>query len=92
VIPTTVEKPKKATRPVKEEPVEESQAEQSPHVILGKLISDNQLTSGAVLDAADQGGIFLDSAIPLIDQPEDVIREILASWDGITSMMKGGAR
>ena len=92
VIPTTVEKPKKATRPAKEEPVEESQPEESPHVTLGKLISDHQLTADDVLDAAEQGGIFLDSAIPLIDQPEDVVREILASWDGLTGMMKGGAK
>jgi hypothetical protein len=92
VIPATVEKPKRATRPAKEEVAEETQPEESPHVTLGKLISDNQLTAGAVLDAADQGGIFLDSAIPLIDQPEDVIREILASWDALTAMMKGGAK
>jgi phage recombination protein Bet len=92
VIPTTVEKPKKASRPAKEEPVEELQPEESPHVTLGKLISDNQLTAGDVLDAAEQGGIFLDAAIPLIDQPEDVVREILASWDGLQGMMKGGAK
>ena len=92
VIPTTVEKPKKASRPVKEQVVEETQPEESPHVTLGKLISDNQLTAGAVLDAAEQGGIFLDAAIPLIDQPEDVIREILASWDALTAMVKGGAK
>jgi hypothetical protein len=92
VIPTTVEKPKKATRPAKEEVAEETQPEESPHVTLGKLISDNQLTSGDVLDAAEQGGIFLDAAIPLIDQPEDVIREILASWDALTAMVKGGAK
>jgi hypothetical protein len=77
---------------LKEGRAEEAQPEESPHVTLGKLISDNQLTAGDVIDAAEQGGIFLDSAIPLIDQPGDVVREILASWDGITSMMKGGAK
>jgi phage recombination protein Bet len=92
VIPTTVEKPKRATRSPKEEPVEELQPEESPHVTLGKLISDNQFTAGDVLDAAEQGGIFLDAAIPLNDQPEDVVREILASWDGLQGMMKGGAK
>jgi hypothetical protein len=77
---------------LKEGRAKEAQPEESPHVTLGKLISDNQLTAGDVLDAAEQGGIFLDAAIPLIDQPEDVVREILASWDGLQGMMKGGAK
>jgi recombination protein RecT len=76
----------------KEGRAEEAQPEESWHVTLGKLISDNQLTAGDVLDAAEQGGIFLDAAIPLIDQPEDVVREILASWDGLQGMLKGGAK
>jgi hypothetical protein len=71
----------------------EKQNEQGPHERLAMLMVGNpNLTEGAVLDAAEAGGIFLDAAIPLNDQPEDVVREILASWDGLTGMLKGGAK
>jgi hypothetical protein len=71
----------------------EKQNEQGPHERLVMLMVGNpNLTEGAVLDAAEAGGIFLDAAIPLNEQPEDVVREILASWDGLQGMMKGGAK
>jgi phage recombination protein Bet len=91
VIPTTVEKPKKATRQPKEEP-EEPRRALTLHQELDELICAYSLTWEQVGPAAEAGGIFLDAAIPLNDQPEDVVREILASWDGITSMLKGGAK
>jgi phage recombination protein Bet len=91
VIPTTVEKPKKAARPVKEEPVEPRRA-LTLHQELDELIFAYSLTWEQVGASAEAGGIFLDASIPLNSQPEDVVREILASWDALTAMMKGGAK
>jgi recombinational DNA repair protein RecT len=62
------------------------------HQELDELICAYSLTWEQVGPAAEAGGIFLDSAIPLNDQPECVIREILASWDALTAMVKGGAK
>jgi len=59
---------------------------------LGWLIRESGLTWEQVGPAAEAGGIFLDASIPLNDQPEDVVREILTSWDGLTAMLKGGAK
>ena len=92
VIPATVEKPKKATRPAKEEVTEESPRAQTPREELDFLICESGLTWEQVGPAAEAGGIIFDTAIPLIDQPEDVVREILTSWDGLQGMMKGGAK
>jgi phage recombination protein Bet len=92
VIPTTVEKPKKATRPVKEEVAEEAPRPETPREELDFLIRESGLTWAQVGPAAEAGGIILEAELPLNDQPEDVIREILASWDGLTAMLKGGAK
>jgi len=91
VIPTTVEKPKKATRQPKEDP-EEPRRALTLHQELDELICAYSLTWEQVGPAAEAGGIFLDAAIPLNDQPEDVVAEILASWDALTAMVKGGAK
>jgi phage recombination protein Bet len=92
VIPTTVEKPKKASRPVKEEVAEESPVTSSPHEALTLLIRESNLTWEQVGATAETGGIFLDTAIPLNDQPEDVVAEILDNWGALTAMVKGGAK
>jgi phage recombination protein Bet len=92
VIPTTVETPKKATRPVKEEVAEEAPRPETPREELDFLIRESGLTWAQVGPAAEAGGIILEAELPLNDQPEDVIREILASWDGLTAMLKGGAK
>jgi len=92
VIPTTVEKPKKATRPAKEEFAEESPVTSSPHEALTFLIRESGLTWEQVGATAETGGIFLDTAIPLNDQPEDVVAEILDNWGALTAMLKGGAK
>jgi phage recombination protein Bet len=92
VIPATVEKPKRATRPAKEEVAEETPVTSSPHEALTLLIRESGLTWEQVGPAAEAGGIILETDFLLEEQPEDVVREILASWEGITSMMKGGAK
>jgi phage recombination protein Bet len=92
VIPTTVEKPKKATRPAKEEVAEEPPRNHTHRQELDFLIRESGLTEEVVLNAAETGGIFLDTAIPLNDQPEDVVAEILDNWGALTAMLKGGAK
>jgi phage recombination protein Bet len=92
VIPTTVEKPKKATRPVKEEVAEEAPRPETPREELDFLIRESGLTWAQVGPAAEAGGIILEAELPLNDQSEDVVCEILASWDGLTGMVKGGAK
>jgi phage recombination protein Bet len=92
VIPTTVEKPKKATRPAKEEVAEEAPRAQTPREELDFLIRESSLTWEQVGATAETGGIFLDTAIPLNDQPEDVVLEILDNWGALTAMVKGGAK
>jgi recombination protein RecT len=71
---------------------EETPVTSSPHEELSFLIRESNLTWEQVGPAAEAGGIFLDASIPLNDQPEDVVREILASWDGLQGMLKGGAK
>jgi hypothetical protein len=91
-VPTTVEKPKKATRPAKEEVAEEPPRFQGAREELDWLIRESGLTWAQVGPAAEAGGIFLDTAIPLNDQPEDVVIEILDNWGALTAMLKGGAK
>jgi hypothetical protein len=64
----------------------------SPHEALTLLIRESNLTWEQVGATAETGGIFLDTAIPLNDQPEDVVLEILDNWGALTAMMKGGAK
>jgi hypothetical protein len=92
VIPATVEKPKKATRPAKEEALEEAPRAQTPREELDWLIRESGLTWEQVGPAAEAGGIFLDASIPLIDQPEDVVIDILQNLGALTAMVKGGAK
>jgi hypothetical protein len=70
----------------------QQQNEQGPHEALAILMRQCNLTWEQVGASAEAGGIFLEAELPLNDQPEDVVREILASWDGLTGMMKGGAK
>jgi phage recombination protein Bet len=92
VIPTTVEKPKKARSPAKEEVAEEAPRNHTHRQELDFLIRQSGLTEEVVLNAAENGGIFLDTAILLNDQPEDVVIEILDNWGALTAMVKGGAK
>jgi phage recombination protein Bet len=92
VIPTTVDKPKKAIRPVKEEVAEQSPPNHTHRQELDFLIRESGLTWEQVGPAAEAGGIILDTAIPLIDQPEDVVIDILQNLGALTAMLKGGAK
>jgi recombination protein RecT len=83
------------TKPLFDRPKDEAQEQELPATVfqeLAWLMRDSNLTWEQVGPAAEAGGIFLDASIPLNDQPEDVVREILASWDGLQGMMKGGAK
>ena len=71
---------------------EETPVTSSPHEALTLLIRESGLTWEQVGPAAEAGGIFLDTAIPLNDQPEDVVLEILDNWGALTAMLKGGAK
>jgi RecT family len=71
---------------------EETPRAQTPHEELDWLIRESGLTWEQVGPAAEAGGIILEAELPLNDQPEDVVAEILDSWDGLTDMMKGGAK
>jgi hypothetical protein len=71
---------------------EETPVTSSPHEALTLLIRESNLTWEQVGPAAEAGGIILEAELTLNDQPEDVVREILASWDALTAMMKGGAK
>jgi phage recombination protein Bet len=92
VIPATVEKPKKAARPAKEEVAEEAPRPETPREELEWLIRESGLTWEQVGPAAEAGGIILDTAIPLIDQPEDVVIDILQNLGALTAMVKGGVK
>ena len=86
-----------ATKPLFDKPKEDEVPEleprpQTPREELDWLIRESNLTWKQVGPAAEAGGIFLDASISLNDQPEDVVAEILASWDGLSGMMKGGAK
>jgi hypothetical protein len=71
---------------------EEAPRAQTPHEELDWLICKSNLIWAQVGPAAQAGGILLDAELPLEEQPEDVVAEILASWDALTAMVKGGAK
>jgi hypothetical protein len=52
----------------------------------------NGLHWGQVAEAATQGGLFLDIETQLIDQPEDVVLEIMSVWPQLVASVKGGAK
>jgi len=85
VIPTTVEKPKKAKKEeIKVEPETDYQQ------VLVK-IADAGLNWEKVAAAAESGGIVLDTQVPLLDQPDDVLADVLGCWDELVTLVKGGA-
>lgn len=55
-------------------------------------IEANKLVWKQVADAANEGGVFVDIDTPLLDQPEDVVLEIMAVWPQLVASVKGGAR
>jgi hypothetical protein len=64
----------------------------TPHQKLADSIEANGLTWGQVANAATEGGLFLDIETQLIDQPEDVILEIMSVWPQLVASVKGGAK
>ena len=55
-------------------------------------IEANGLGWGQVALAATEGGIVFDADTLLIDQPEDVVLEIMAHWPQLVASVKGGAQ
>ena len=85
VIPTTAEKPKKVKKEeVKVEPETDYQQ------VLVKIAGAG-LTWEKVAAAAESGGIVLDTAVPLLDQPDDVLKDILGCWSELIGLVEGGA-
>jgi len=41
-----------------------------------------------VATAAEQGGLFVDPSFPLVDTPDEVLRDILAAWDNLAPLAK----
>jgi phage recombination protein Bet len=55
-------------------------------------IEGNGIGWGQVAMAAVEGGIVMDADTPLIDQPEDVLLEIMAYWPQLVASVKGGVQ
>lgn len=85
VIPTTVEKPKK----VKKEEVKVEPQTGYQQVLV--KIADAGLNWEKVAAAAESGGIVLDTQVPLLDQPDDVLADVLGCWDELVGLAEGGA-
>jgi hypothetical protein len=64
----------------------------TPHQKLADSIDANGLVWGQVAEAATEGGLFLDAETQLIDQPEDVVLEIMSVWPQLVASVKGGAK
>lgn len=58
---------------------------------LRDALQDNALTWDEVAKAANDGGVFVDVDVSLVDQPKDVIAEILSVWPQLVASVKGGA-
>jgi len=43
-----------------------------------------------VLAEAERGGLFIVASIPLDEQPEDSIKDVLGAFDAIVDQLKGG--
>lgn len=75
----------------KEEPKPTS-ANQTPWEKLKEAMESNGLNWGQVAQVATQGGIVIDDDAQLIDQPEDVVLEIMSAWPQFVQVLKGGAQ
>lgn len=63
----------------------------TPWEKLKEAMESNGLNWGQVAQVATQGGIVFDDDAQLIDQPEDVVLEILSAWPRFVQVLKGGA-
>jgi recombination protein RecT len=63
----------------------------TPWKKLKDAMESNGLNWGQVAQAATQGGIVFDDDTQLIDQPEDIVLEILSVWPQLVASVKGGA-
>jgi len=45
-----------------------------------------------VLAEAERGGLFIVASIPLDEQPEDSIKDVLGAFDAIVDQIKGGSK
>ena len=59
---------------------------------LADSIEANGMTWVQVSEAANDGGVFVDMGTPLIEQPEDVLLEIMSVWPQLVASVKGGAK
>lgn len=57
---------------------------------LRDALQDNALTWDEVAKAANDGGVFVDVDVSLVEQPKDVIAEILSVWPQLVASVKGG--
>ncbi len=82
---------------VKQEPAPQAPIEadfklnETPVSLLDQL-ADRIAASGfgwpAIATEAEQGGLFLDPLIPINEQPEDVLRDVLGAFEAIVSNLK----
>jgi hypothetical protein len=86
IIPAT-----KALFEVKQEP-KAIDANRTPWERLKDAMEANGLHWGQVANAANEGGLFVDIETQLIDQPEDVVLEIMSVWPQLVASVKGGAK
>lgn len=89
-IPTDTAPTKQRQKPAAK--VEESgPTSGTPWDKLRDALQDNALTWDEVAKAANDGGVFVDVDVSLVEQPKDVIAEILSVWPHLVASVKGGA-
>lgn len=91
-----VDKVEPKQEPAPQAPIEaDFKLNETPVSLLDQL-ADRIAASGlewpAIAFEAEQGGLFLDPLIPINEQPEDVLRDILGAFDAIVSNMKGASK
>ncbi len=87
-----VEKVEVKQEPAPQAPIEaDFKLNETPVSLLDQL-ADRIAASGfgwpAIATEAEQGGLFLDPLIPINEQPEDVLRDILGAFEAIVSNLK----
>ena len=85
VIPAAKVKEDKPKRAVKEASAQTLQEQ------LADRVNDSGYDCMAIYNAAETGGVFLDTTITPNEQPDDVCRDLLALWDALIASLKGGA-
>lgn len=89
--------PTPVNRPVQTKPVEAesfSLSDDAPTILaqVTAKIASAGLDASDVLAEAERGGLFIDASIPIGEQPEDSLRDVLGAFDAIASQMKGGSK